>query len=751
MNAPDRLPARGARRRRLLQGAGGLTVAFSLAPAIAPVVAQTPVALPGSMNSYRTLQAWLRIDAQGLVTIFSGKVELGQGIVTALTQIVADELDVPMNRVRIVSGDTDRSPNEGVTAGSLSVEQSGTALRAAAAEARSLLLAEATRQLGERLPAGAALRTEAGTVIAPNGDRLPYGDLADKAGLDRTISAPPRTKAGADRRLIGQSVRRIDIPGKVTGEPMYIQDLRLPGMLHARLVRPSAPRARLISVDEKAVRAMPGVVAVVRDGSFLAVAAEREEQAIAAAAALRRSARWDERGELHPADASLFDRLKTLPSEDSVVSNKSDAAALSRGMRTLAAEYTRPFQNHASIGPSCSVAQWKDGRLTVWSHAQGPFQQRADLAMSFGLKPEAVRVIHRDGSGCYGHNGADDVGLDAALVARAVGERPVRLQWSREDEFQWEPCGSAMAMRMRASLDADGQIVDWAHELWSHTHSMRPGDPEGDNLLASWYLDKPLKESPARNIPQPAGGGDRNAIPLYDFPNQKVINHLIPAMPVRVSALRTLGAYANVFALESFMDELALVANADPLAFRLRHLKDPRARAVVEKVAAMAGWQTGAPRGNGTGRGIAFARYKNLAVYTAVIAEVTVDKASGVVRVPRAWCAADAGMIVNPDGMINQLEGGIIQSTSWTLLESTPYDRKRMLARSWADYPILRFSDVPAVEVGLIDRPDEPPKGVGEGTQGPMAAAIANAFAQATGVRLRDLPLNPARVKAVLA
>ncbi len=757
MNAHTLLGGRGLRRRRLLQGAAGLTVGFTLAPGSTGVLAQSPAPapLPGSMNSYRRLEGWLRVGTDGTITIFSGKVELGQGIATALTQIVADELDVEMSRIRLVSGDTARSPNEGVTAGSLSVEQSGVALRHAAAEARALLIAAARTRLGGRIAPDAALATRDGFVVAPGGERIAYADLASEARLEREIVQTPRAKPVAERRLIGRSVERVDIPGKVTGAPMYVQDIRLPGMLHGRVVRPPSPRARLVSIDEAGARALPGVVVIVRDGNFIGVAAEREEQAAAAVASLRASARWEEVATLPPSDASLFAGMKKMASEDAVVSRKTDAAALARATRRVQADYTRAFQLHASIGPSCSVAQWQDGKLTVWSHAQGPFQQRADLAMTFGLPPADVRVIHRDGSGCYGHNGADDVGLDAALVARATNGRPVKLQWSREDEFQWEPCGSAMVIGMQAALDADGRIVDWNHELWSHTHSMRPGDPDGDNLLASWHLATPKRQSPARNIPQPAGGGDRNAIPLYDFPNQTVTNHLIPEMPVRVSALRTLGAYANVFALESFMDELALAAGSDPVAFRLRHMKDPRARAVIEKVAAMAGWRPGTQAttssGISRGYGLAFAKYKNLAVYTAVIAEVSVERATGVVKVPRAWCAADAGMIINPDGFANQMEGGMIQSASWTLLEAAPYDRTRMLARAWSDYPILRFSDVPRIEVELIDRPEEPPKGVGEGTQGPMAAAIGNAFAHATGVRLRDLPLTPARVKAALA
>jgi CO/xanthine dehydrogenase Mo-binding subunit len=405
--------------------------------------------------------------------------------------------------------------------------------------------------------------------------------------------------------------------------------------------------------------------------------------------------------------------------------------------------------SHGSIGPSCALAEFKDGKVTVWNHSQGVFPNRARLVESLGMNVADVREIHADGSGCYGHNAADDVALDAALLARAVPGRPVRVQWMRDDEFAWEPYGPAMVMKAKATLHA-GRIVDWDYEVWSNTHSMRPSEAGGVNLLAAWYLADPKKPAPPHNIPQPAGGGDRNAIPLYDFPRQRVVNHLIKEMPLRVSALRTLGAYANVFALESFIDELALAAGADPVAFRLAHLTDPRAKAVIEAVAKRAVWKPNERGGEGRGRGIGFAKYKNLASYVAVIAEVEVDRGSGAVRVPRAFAAVDSGLIINPDGLINQVEGGMIQSTSWTLKEEVRFTPDGIVSRDWESYAILTMPEVPHVEVELINRPTERPLGAGECSQGPMVAAIANAVAHATGRRLRDLPLNPARVKAAL-
>jgi nicotinate dehydrogenase subunit B len=743
-------PVLNVSRRRFLQHGAVIVAGFTLVRSTASSAQQPATApvLPGSLQNNRMLDGWLAINANGRVTVFTGKVELGQGIVTALAQIVADELDVDYARIDMISGDTARTPNEGVTSGSLSIQDSGAALRFAAAEARDLLLRAAAAKLN--VPA-TELKVDDGTVSSASGARATYWELTNDDLLKREATAKARPKPVVQHRVIGRDVQRRDIPAKVTGGEAYVQDVRLPEMVFGRVVRPPSSGARLLAVADAPVRRMAGVVAVMRDGDFLAVAALREEQAIAAMTALRKAAKWKETAQLPPSGAALFEHMKAQRSQDSVVGEKSDSAMAATGVRKLEAQYTRPFQSHGSIGPSCAVAQWQNGRLHIWSHTQGVFPLRADLAKALRLPANDIIVTHREGSGCYGHNGADDVALDAALLARALPGRPVKLQWMREDEFAWEPYGSAMLMNLRAALDANGRIVDWQHELWSHTHSTRPGDPEGCNLLAAWSMQEPLKPGAARNIPQPSGGSDRNAIPLYVFPQQKTINHLLPDMPVRVSALRTLGAYANVFALESFMDEAAALAGADPVEFRLKHLDDPRAKAVIEAAAAKAVWIPNAKGDGRKGRGIGFAKYKNLAVYCAVIADISVDPGSGIVRVERAVAAADAGLIINPNGFRNQIEGGIIQSSSWTLREAIRFDRTRMLTRSWAEYPILRFPDVPTVDVTLINRPDERPLGVGEGAQGPAAAAIANAFYNATGRRIRDVPLTPDRVKTALA
>jgi nicotinate dehydrogenase subunit B len=728
-------------RRTFTAGLGAIVVAFSLDPKLA--LAQQAAPLPGSLSNNRMLDAWLRINADGTATIFPGKVELGQGITTALAQIVAEELDLPLARVQMIPADTAKSPNEGITSGSQSIEYGGVALRLAGAQARAILVDLAAKRLGV---AADTLTVVDGTISSADGRKLGYGELAGEVDLHQEVTAKVAPKPPSSHKIVGQSIPRFDIPKKVTGGVAYVQDLRLPGMVHGRVVRPPRYGSKLDGFDEAGVKAMPGVVAVVRDGSFLGVVAEREEQAIKAQTALAKSAKWTLGPEL-PDPAKIYDILMALPSDDTVISEKQ--APLPEGGKVIEATYHRPYMSHGSIGPSCAVAEFKDGKMTVWTHSQGIFPLRGNLVMGLKMQPADVRCISAEGSGCYGHNGADDVGFDAALLARAVPGRPVRVQWMRADEFGWEPFGPAMTMKLKAAL-AGGKIADWNYEVWSNTHSTRPSEPGGNNLLASWYLAEPQQPAPPHAIPQPAGGGDRNAVPLYDFPRQRVVHHLVKPMPIRVSALRTLGAYANVFAIESFLDELALEAGADPLAFRLAHLKEPRARAVIEAVAKKAGWKEGEKGDGRRGRGLAFAKYKNLAVYVAVVAEIEVDRASGVVRVPRAYAVADAGQIINPNGLANQIEGAVIQSTSWTLHEQVRFDKNAITSRDWVSYPILTMPEVPQVSVELIDRPNEKSLGSGEGGQGPTVAAISNAFAHATGKRLREIPFTPDRVKAAL-
>jgi nicotinate dehydrogenase subunit B len=748
----------GPTRRAVLASTGALVLGFSLVPKL---LAQQPGALepqnagaepdtqpelPGSLADAPMLDAWIRIDAEGHVTVFTGKAELGQGIKTALRQIAAEELEIDPFGFDLITADTGRTPNESFTAGSQSVSESGTAIRHAAAQAREILIGEAARRL--ELPRE-RLRAQAGTVLADDGRSLGYGELVRDELLHAEARPGSPLKDPSALRIMGQPLPRVDIPAKVTGAEAYVQDIRLPGMVHARTVRPPGPGAVLEEVDTAGAEAMPGVLAVIRDGSFLAVVAEREFQAVQAMRALAGAARWTERPVL-PRQAELASVLTGLPSEDTVILD--ERMPVAPGAGSFEATFTRPYQLHGSIGPSCAVAQFTGGMLTVWSHTQGVYPDRRAIAEMLGMPQEQVRCIHAEGSGCYGHNGADDAAADAALIARRFPDRPVRLQWMREQEHAWEPYGPAMVTRARASLDAAGNIADWDYEVWSNTHSTRPG-PAG-RLLAAGHLASPFAPPPPRALPQPEGGGDRNAIPLYDFPSARVTHHFLPEMPLRVSALRALGAYMNVFSIESFMDELARVAGADPVEFRLRHLRDARGRQVVETAAEHFGWPSGdgaAGRPEGRGRGFGFARYKNLAAYCAVAAEVEVERETGRARLVRAAAAVDSGEIVNPDGIRNQIEGGILQSLSWTLYEEVTFDEARITSIDWSSYPILRFGGVPdSIEVHILPRPGEPFLGTGEAAQGPAAAAVANAIAHATGRRLRNLPLTRDRIRAAM-
>ena len=731
-------------RRRVLAGSGALIVSFSLADAFAqdqaaPAAAPAPNP-PGSLKGSPFLDSWIRIDADGSITVFTGKAELGQGFKTAFQQISAEELDVPFESLKVVTADTRFTANEGYTSGSNSVHDSGTAIQNASAQARELLVAEAARRLD--LPAE-NLRTENGAVISPDGRRLGYGELVGADMLHVQAQPKSKLKDPASFKVVGQAVPRVDIPAKVTGGAAYVQDMRLPDMVHARVVRPPSYGAQLTDCETSAIEKLPGVVKVIRDGNFLAVVAKKEFQSIKAMNALSAVAKWKETAGL-PKQDDLLRVLTNLPSQDSTIFERTNPSVI--GKQTIEATYTRPYQAHGSIGPSCAVAQFVDGAMTVWTHTQGVYPDRQGIAEMLRMPPASVRCIHVEGSGCYGHNGADDAAADAALIARALPGLPVRVQWMREQEHAWEPFGPAMVTKLKASLDGNGAISDWNFEVWSNTHSMRPGG--AGSMLAAQHMAQSFAVPAAKPIPLPEGGGDRNAIPIYKFPNAHVVHHFIPAMPLRISAMRSLGAYHNVFSIESFMDELAVAAGADPVEFRLKHLDDPRGRDVIEKAAQAFGWQKGQKAPPGRGLGFAFARYKNLAAYCAIATEVEVNRETGRPRLVRAVAAVDSGQVVNPDGLINQIEGAIMQSMSWTLYESVTFDDTRITSIDWQTYPILRFNSVPdSIDVHVIDRPGQPFLGSGETGQGPAAASIANAVADATGKRLRHLPLTRKRIK----
>ena len=696
------------------------------------------ISLPPTLAALPVLDRWVRFEPNQRVTLFTGKVELGQGILSAIAQMAAEELDVDYACIDVHPVDSSCSPNEGSTSGSRSIQEGGEAMRQACAEIRHLFALEAARQL-QADPQH--LSVDNGVFKAPGSDRaLTYWSLCAQVDLTQRACGRVAPKAPIDHRLVGQSLPRKDLPGKLRGGT-FLHDIRLPGMVHGRIIRPPGVGARLRQVDETATRAMPGVIAVVRDGSFLGVIAQREEQAIRAMQRLARDCDW-QAGPALPAPHTLHDYLRSQPAE--IEALQADAPNTSSVISEHNATFTRPYLSHASIGPSCGLAWWHDDRLEVWSASQSIHALRDEIAKLLELDPSTVVARHAEGSGCYGHNGADDVSFDAALLARAVPGTPVRVQWMREDEFAWEPQGPAMVVQLRAGLDAQGRIANWEEHIWGNRHIQRPGRRPEPGFLAAWHQGEGRPMMPTADMPLHMGGGSqRNAVPYYDLPAMQVTNHALTPMPIRVSALRALGAYLNVFAIESFMDELALASGQDPVSFRLRHLSDPRARAVIEAVVRRAQWEPGSAGGEGRGVGLAFARYKNIGNYAAVIAEVELTER---VAVKRVVAAVDCGCIVNPDGVLNQLEGGIVQVTSWVLKEQVQFDEHRITSTDWERYPILRFSELPRVEIELISRPEEPSLGVGEGVTGPTAAAIGNAVYNALGVRVRDLPLQFDRI-----
>jgi nicotinate dehydrogenase subunit B len=708
--------------------------------------------LPPDVANNPVLSRWVRFALDGTIELYAGKVELGQGIGTTQLQIAADELDVPLGAIRLCVGNTASCPDQGLTAGSLSTEVGGMALRLVCAEVRRLFVSEAARRLGVA-PENVSV-SQGRLYAATGGEGFSYQTLAASVNLDCHATGLATPKPHQARHIAGMAVQRPDLRRKLFGAG-YLHDLDLPDMLHGRMVRPPSYGATLESLDQAAretILALPGVRTLLVDGRYIGVCAEREEQAIAAANAVRRAARWTESATL-PLERDDQGWIRDLDCENSIVDN-SNAATGARGpnvagsvVQRLAADYSRPFLSHASIGPSCALARWDAGRLTVWTHAQGSFPLRRELAQVLAMDTESITVIHADGAGCYGHNGADDAALDAALMSRAAG-RPVRLQWSREDEFSWAPFGPAMSIHIEAGLDARGRIAQWRHATWSQTHVQRPGVMPGLYGLAGAHRDPPAPPPVVRDFPLPAGGGHRNAVPLYDLPSRSIEYHLVKTPVLRSSALRALGGFANVFAIESCMDELAALANQDPLAFRLAHLSDPRAIAVLKAVAEASGWPQALPPasrdGALRGRGLGFARYKNGSAYCAVVIEVEVTER---IVLDRIWTVVDAGEVVNPDGLINQMEGGILQAASWTLKEAVHWDAMRVTTRSWEDYPILRFDEVPReLTVQIVPHPELPPLGAGECAAGPTAAAIANALCNAIGIRVRDLPLTPERL-----
>lgn len=732
------MPTHSMSRRNFLAMSGSLVVTFSLPGMASGALAREAPA--GKSVALDEVDGFLAVNADGTMTVYTGKVDLGTGIRTAFIQIAGEELDMPLDKIRIVEGDTLLTPDQGATISSISISRGGMEIRQAAATARAALITEASKVLGV---APAQLATEAGAVVSRlDGKRLAYAKLIGDRNFSIKVNAKAPVKDPKNYKVVGKPVPRVDIPEKMLGEFSFVHDFRLPGMMHARVIRPVAMGAQLISVHDAAARKIPGFVAMVRRNNFLAVVARDEWAAIRAARAV--TANWSEWEGL-PEQGRLWDHVRATPVVRRDVTQNVGAAedALKNTPRTLQATYDFAINTHGSLGPSCAVAEWKDGHLTCWTASQQTHELRKQIAEMLGIGHDNVRCIFLEGSGCYGRNGNEDAAADAALIARETGQ-PVRVQWSREDEHVWEPKGPPTLLDYRAGLDQNGNVISWMAEAYV---------PEGQKVSRTTLLAADLASLPK----DPAHTGSIHqqlAIP-YAFPNIRTVAHRLAETPFRPSWIRTPGRMQNNFGNEAFLDEIAHAVGADPIEFRIRHLKDKRGIEVLERVAKLADWQprSGPRRKSGTvvaGRGVAYIKYELVRTYVAAVADVEVNRRTGEVRVVRFHIAHDCGQIINPDGLKNQIEGNVIHTASRTLLEEVQFNRSTITSRDWAGYPILRFPDIPDIVIDLIDRPSERPWGAGEPTSGVVPPAISNAVFDAIGVRLRSAPFTRNKVLATL-
>ena len=723
-------------RRDALLGSGALIVSFSLAGSLGNAQAGAkPLALT-------EVDSFLAIDKAGNVTVYSGKVDLGTGVTTALRQIVAEELDVPIGRIELIEGDTLLTPDQGTTWGSLTIQLGGMQLRQASAAARQALTAEAARKFGtDQL-------TVTDGVISGGGKKVSYGELIGGRSFAITLDPkqPVKEKAPKDYKIVGKPQPRVDIPAKITGRFIYMQDFKVPGMLHGRVVRPVAIGAKLEGVDDSALKSIPGIVKVVREGNFLGVVASNEWDAIRGAKAIK--ANWS-KSETLPDQAKLWEHVRAtkVVKEEEYGKTGNTAEAMSKeGVKVIKATYDFAIHTHGSIGPSCAMAEFKDGALTSWSASQATHALRKQLAQMFSLPVEKVRCIYVEGSGCYGRNGHEDAAADAALLAKAVG-KPVRVQWSRADEHGWDPKGPPTLMDMRAGMDAQGNVVAWEGDFYM------PQQTPGGFLVP--LVAATLSGMPAADHIAPGNVFQNSAIG-YKFPNTKSMCKRLETTPFRPSWIRTPGRMQNTYANECFMDELAAAANMDPLEFRLKYLDDKRGHELLNRLAALAKWekrpspQKSASGNVVKGRGVSYVKYELVRTYIGCVAEVEVDRGTGVIRVPKFTVVHDCGQIINPDGLKNQIEGNVIQTVSRTLIEEVKFDRSQVTSLDWETYPILKFPQVPEIVIELIDRPTEKPWGAGEPSAAIIPSAISNAVFDATGVRLRSVPYTPPKVKAAM-
>lgn len=724
-------------RRDFIRTIGTLTIGFCLTGEATTWPSPTQT-LPGDLRENPRINAWLEILADGRVRVLTGKIELGQGIRTAVAQMAAEELDLDMNQVEVLLAETGRTPNEGYTAGSNSIEASATAVRYAAAAARQKLLQLAAQKWNT--PADQLEFAKGIITDKPNRRSATLAEILDNRQITDEVRMPVTLKQKEKYQYVGKAIPRDDVKRIVTGQPVYVHDLDFPGMLHARVIHPPVYGSQINAFDQQALRSkLPGVTLVV-NGSFLAVLAPTEYAAIKAHRTMQETLKWTTPNplpDIQPADLPKF--LRTLPVQTERVTEKGDLTSLSQNA-TQKATYFKPYIMHGAVGPSCAVAHYEDGKLDIWTHSQGVYPLRETVAALLHLSPDDIHVKGTPGSGCYGHNGADDAAAEAALLAVANPGKHIRVQWSREDEHGWEPYGSAMLMDLEAIVQPTGLITHWKYTLHSDTHGTRPGGNPA-NLLPAHYIENPIPQKPSGF----SGGAYRNAEPYYAIPNRLVEAHFFQG-PLRTSSLRSLGAYANIYAIESFIDELAEHASIDPIEFRLQNLDDPRAKEVLHRLQSLLPAakpihpQT--PPANPTGIGVAFSRYKNSGAYCAVAAHVSIDKSTGAPTLKKMWAVIDAGEVINLDGIKNQIEGGMIQSASWTLFEQVLFTKDHVTSRTWSTYPVMHINQAPEVTVTVIDRPDQPPYGAGEAAQGPAAAAIVNAIHKACGQRIRALPVG---------
>ena len=735
-------------RRAFLASSSALVVGFCWAGTAAAAAA--PALAAAKAVDKARVESFVAIGGDGSATVYTGKVDLGNGSRTAMSQLAADELDLPFDRITLVMGDTATTPDQWLTGASTTIAQGGIELRRACATARATLLARGAAKLGVAAD-DAGCRDGAVFVKAEPSRRVGYGELAALAPLELAVDPKIVLKKPADYQWIGKPIPRVDIPGKLTGEWTYVHDFRVPGMLHARVLRPGATGASLLSFDDSAAKKVDGFVRSVRKGDFLAVLAKTEWGAIKAMRAVR--VQWGAAESL-PEQATVFDHWRGLKvAKEDVTQNVGDAraalAAIANPARKVKARYDFAVQTHASMGPSCAVADFQGGQLTVWSASQATHSLVTEIAPIVGLAPEKIRIVYLEGSGCYGRNGHEDASADAALLAVLTGQ-PVRVQWMRDDEMARSPKSPPRSMDLEAGLDDDGNIVAWNGDFWIALNHIVAFKPLDFPLLAASETGQPRPGNWVGFLFQNSGVG-------YTLPNVRVNTRHVEKAFFRSAHLRSPGRIENTFANESFIDELAYAAKADPAEYRLRVMKDPRGVAVIQRAMARATWQT-RPGINPSsrsgdiarGRGISYLRYSNNNTYVAAVAEVAVNRKTGEIRVERVCVAHDCGLVVNPDGTINQIEGGTIQTVSRTLMEAVRWDKREVLSRDWASYPILRHDQVPRVEVDLIDRPDQPTFAVGEPTPCAIPAAIGNAVFDATGARLREVPFTPDRVKAAM-